>query len=84
MRLGYTTSFKLQVIQYAEDLQVVNLMWTNSALGYGVNKTKKRLENAPKSKQAFRGKQSAFPQLVFYHTICFVHIFGHFLFRLSK
>jgi hypothetical protein len=64
--LSYSTSFKLKVLQYAgnmvKDLQVINLVWTNSALGNGVNK-KKILENALKSKQAFHSKQGAFPRI---------------------
>lgn len=39
--LRYIASFKLQGVQYAEkhgkDLQVVNFIWTNSALGDSLN-----------------------------------------------
>jgi hypothetical protein len=46
----------------AEDVQVINLMWMDSALVNGINK-KEKVENAQRRKWTFHSDQGIFPQI---------------------
>jgi hypothetical protein len=64
-RLSYTASFKLQIVQYEEKHSkrpAGRKFDVNEQCVTECCKKKKMLENAQKSKQAIRSKQSAFPQ----------------------